>query len=149
MFNWAKKVFIEQIEHKDWEFRERVIEKIVVLFLHFNPHTKKSTMPGKGPVLPNWFEQCQLADYISCAMALGLHEWNPAGRQISCLSRHSLFCVSWARRYFSSKMFLQLTSAVSVYMEKEFKFLLWPVARPHLVPSQAVLLCNNGNIWEF
>lgn len=82
-------------------------------------------------------------------MALGLQEWNPAGRQISCLSRYSLFCVSWAHRYFFSKIFLELTSAVNVYMKGGFKFLLWPVDRPHLVPSQDVLLCDNGNIWEF
>lgn len=46
------------------------------------------------------------------------------------------FSVSAEDRYFSHKIFLELISAVSVYIEEEFKFLLWPVARPHFIPSQ-------------
>lgn len=106
-------------------------------------------MPGKGPVLLNWFKQCQLANYIRLCNGPRSAWMEPCWQQISCLSRHSLFCISWVHGYFSSKIFLELTLAVSVYMEKEFKFLLWPVARPHSVASQVVLLCNNGNIWQF
>jgi len=44
------------------------------------------------------------------------------------------------------KIFLELTSAVSLYMKEEFKLLLWLVARCHLIPSQPVLLCIRSNI---
>lgn len=118
------------------------------LFFCFYPHTHKSLQCQEKEQF-YWIDlsNVSLQTTSGCAMALALHEWNPAGRQISCLSRHSLFLISWGQRYFSSKIFLERTSAVSVYMEKEFKFLVWPVARPHSVASQVVLLCNNGNIW--
>lgn len=129
------------------EFRERQKIKKVTIWLFFTSiHIKKLQCSENYQFYWTDLSNFNLPSPSCCTIVLSLHECNPAGSHISFPSKHALFCISWGHRHFSGKMFLELTSAVSLYTKYVFQPLLLLVARPHLIPSQFVLLCISGNI---